>query len=102
MDENVERLRELVRDWWFESHLSAAPGEVSETHTDSLLALLSSVDAEATERAAKVCDDRVEWSHGSPYEPSCPRNSESQEAYDCARAIRSTLPTPAAQEAQKP
>lgn len=48
-------------------------------------------DAEATERAAKVCDDRVEWSYGSPYEPACPRNSESQEAYDCASAIRSTL-----------
>lgn len=94
MDENVERLRELVRDWWFESHLSAAPGEVSETHTDSLLALLSSVDAEATERAAKVCEDVADASRSN--------GTYMLGALACLDEIRSTLPTPAAQEAQKP
>lgn len=61
---------------------------------DRVLALLSRVDAEATERAAKACDTYF----GGSMVP----NEDRDLVRGVARAIRSTLPTPAALDALGP
>ena len=89
----------LAADWIHKQEEDAIPLEA----VRPLAALLSQVDAEATERAAKVCD-RVERAHidNAIGEVEATSMLCASVAGACAQDIRSTLPTPAARAGERP
>ena len=103
MGENVDpKWIEMVRRMWNSPRFRSVVDPIPE-----IAALLSRVDAEATERAAMVCMERRELFYKA--REAHPANGKywniahlsAGEADCCFHAIRSTLPTPAARAGEE-